>query len=556
MLAASIPVAGPASKRLAGALDGRLVAGHVTSGESKGGGAYPSGQRVSSGRAGELARLRLAARGLRPLAWANSARLRLAARGLHPRPGRLRSASPRCERAPPAAWVSSARLRLAARGLRPRRRSGRRVLADNDSRMGGIPEGQAVIRAALGCLRRRSRPRLGVAVARGGPGGGSGRRADHRSRSPALATPPAAPVAPREPSSTRPGSRPPSSLDQRVGRTRRTAVELGIWNFDSAARVLLASGSRGRKSSTPPPPFAWRRTCPRPGCGSRQALWLHGESPVDALRVALAALAGIPRHLEASLWFAGTGLMIAAVGLLGGRPAVHRGGGSLCDAARGARSRRCDLGRDARLRARRLPGQPGASVLPLLGEGAARRRARAARDRTRLRRGRASAWRSRWRLLPWSRAPFRSPGWPARRCSPIAPIPCWTRRSPRRSGLRAARRSGPARRRRSAGSPARPARSRCRPRAAAGSAKPTPATRRCWRSPPAIRRSRTTRPTCASRSDTWSPHSRSTTARSTSRSRRWCCSTWRRPTGARSRSTAWRARSSAPSHWTASRWPS
>ena len=46
--AAQISIAGAASKRLTGALDGRLVAGHVTSGESNGGGAYPPGRRVST----------------------------------------------------------------------------------------------------------------------------------------------------------------------------------------------------------------------------------------------------------------------------------------------------------------------------------------------------------------------------------------------------------------------------------------------------------------------------------------------------------------------------
>jgi tetratricopeptide (TPR) repeat protein len=89
---------------------------------------------------------------------------------------------------------------------------------------------------------------------------------------------------------------------------------------------------------------------------------------VDALRVALAALERIPRHLEASLWFAATGLMIAAVGLLAG--------GLVCIAAAGlwaAPHAAHDLG-DA------IAGQMPAFarvaflgslvlVLPLVGEG-------------------------------------------------------------------------------------------------------------------------------------------------------------------------------------------
>ena len=210
---------------------------------------------------------------------------------------------------------------------------------------------------------------------------------------------------------------------------------MGVWNFDSAARALLGSGSRGEEIEHAAAAVRLAPDLPAARMRLSQALWLHGESPVDALRVALAALAGIPRHLEASLWFAATGLMIAAVGLRRGRPAVHRGGGALRGAARGARSRRCDLGRDARLRARRLPGQPGVGAAAAR-RGPARTRARAARDRGRLRpagpaRGARAGGRRRR-----SRAPFRSPGSPARRCSPSAPIPRWTRRSPRPTGSR------------------------------------------------------------------------------------------------------------------------
>jgi tetratricopeptide (TPR) repeat protein len=161
---------------------------------------------------------------------------------------------------------------------------------------------------------------------------------------------------------------PAQSLDQRVGRTRRTAIEIGIWNFDSAARVLLNSGSRGEEIDNAAAAVRLAPDLPAAQIRYAQALWLHGESPVDALRVALDGLAGIPRHLEASLWFAGTGLMIAAVGLLMG--------GLICIAAAGllaAPHAAHDLG-DA------ISGQMPAfarvaflgslvMVLPLLGEG-------------------------------------------------------------------------------------------------------------------------------------------------------------------------------------------
>jgi hypothetical protein len=159
-----------------------------------------------------------------------------------------------------------------------------------------------------------------------------------------------------------------SSLDQRIWRTRRTAIELGVWNFDSAARSLLAHGSRGEEIERASAAVRLAPDLPAAQMRLSQVLWLHGESPVDALRVALTALERIPHHLEASLWFAGTGLMIAAVGLLAG--------GLLCIAAAGlfaAPHAAHDLG-DA------ISGQMPAFarvaflgslvlVLPLLGEG-------------------------------------------------------------------------------------------------------------------------------------------------------------------------------------------
>jgi len=185
---------------------------------------------------------------------------------------------------------------------------------------------------------------------------------------PALAAPPVSPVGPPESQLDRAWFAAGDSLDQRIGRTRRTAIEMGIWNFDSAARVLLRSGSRGEEIDHAAAAVRLAPDLPAAQMRLSQALWLHGESPVDALRVALAALASIPRHLEASLWFAGTGLMIAAIGLLMG--------GLVCVAAAGlfaAPHAAHDLG-DA------ISGEMPAFarvaflgslvlVLPLLGEG-------------------------------------------------------------------------------------------------------------------------------------------------------------------------------------------
>jgi tetratricopeptide (TPR) repeat protein len=179
---------------------------------------------------------------------------------------------------------------------------------------------------------------------------------------------PQAPAAPPEDPLEQAWFAPASSLEQRIGRTRRTAIEMGIWNFDSAARALLSSGSRGEEVDRAAAAVRLAPDLPAAQMRFSQALWLHGESPVDALRVALTALDRIPHHFEASLWFASTGLMIAAVALLAG--------GLLCIAAAGlfaAPHAAHDLG-DA------VSGQMPAFarvaflgslvfLLPLLGEG-------------------------------------------------------------------------------------------------------------------------------------------------------------------------------------------
>lgn len=178
----------------------------------------------------------------------------------------------------------------------------------------------------------------------------------------------AAPIAATRDALDRAWFDPASSLEERAARTRRIAVELGIWNYDAAARALLGSGSRGEEIDHAEAAVRLAPDLPAARMRLAQALWLHSESPVDALRVAIAALGGIPRHLEASLWFAGTGLLIAAVSLVAG--------GLLCIAAAGlfsAPHAAHDLG-DA------ISGQMPAFAraaflaslifaLPLLGEG-------------------------------------------------------------------------------------------------------------------------------------------------------------------------------------------
>jgi len=112
--------------------------------------------------------------------------------------------------------------------------------------------------------------------------------------------------------------RPAASLKDRVALTRRTSLELGVWNLDAVARALLV----GEAGVDPlERAFAGVRLAPDLPAARMElarALWLHGGSPISAVRAAFGALAAIPRHLEASLWFAGCLLFVLGLSLIAG----------------------------------------------------------------------------------------------------------------------------------------------------------------------------------------------------------------------------------------------
>lgn len=109
---------------------------------------------------------------------------------------------------------------------------------------------------------------------------------------------------------------PAPDLATRVIQTRRAALEFGAWNLDPAARVL---GS-GRTVSLEQATAAVELAPDLPAARMRlaRALWLQGGSPIAAIRAALGGLRAIPRHPEASLWFAGSLLWLLAVALVAG----------------------------------------------------------------------------------------------------------------------------------------------------------------------------------------------------------------------------------------------
>ncbi|MDJ0853029.1 MAG: tetratricopeptide repeat protein [Myxococcota bacterium] len=109
---------------------------------------------------------------------------------------------------------------------------------------------------------------------------------------------------------------PAENLEERVWRTRRTALARGVWNVDSAARALLGTASvpldRAEAAVSLAPDL------PAAQMALARALWLHGESPLGAIRRATVALGTFARHPEGGLWLGGSLLVVLATTLVAG----------------------------------------------------------------------------------------------------------------------------------------------------------------------------------------------------------------------------------------------
>lgn len=159
---------------------------------------------------------------------------------------------------------------------------------------------------------------------------------------------------------------PAETLEERVWRTRRAALERGLWNVDAPARALLAT--EGIPLERAEAAVLLAPDLPAAQMALARALWLHGGSPLGAIRRAFAAIASFARHPEGALWLGGSLLMVLAAGLVGG--------GLLCIAVAGlfsAPHAAHDLGDQI---SSKLPGFARAAllvsallVLPVLGEG-------------------------------------------------------------------------------------------------------------------------------------------------------------------------------------------
>jgi tetratricopeptide (TPR) repeat protein len=107
-----------------------------------------------------------------------------------------------------------------------------------------------------------------------------------------------------------------TSLEERVRRTRRSALENGVWSLEGAARAVLVSGESALDRADAAVRLA--PDLPAAHMELAQAQWLEGESPLTAIRTATGALLAFERHPEGGLWLAGSLAAVIAAGLAAG----------------------------------------------------------------------------------------------------------------------------------------------------------------------------------------------------------------------------------------------
>lgn len=108
------------------------------------------------------------------------------------------------------------------------------------------------------------------------------------------------------------------SLESRIASTRRQALEVGAWDLDPAARALIRGTSVGTALERARGAVELAPDLPAAHLALARALWIDENAPMDAFRAVVEGLIAIGRHPEASLWFAGNGLVMLSAALLGG----------------------------------------------------------------------------------------------------------------------------------------------------------------------------------------------------------------------------------------------
>jgi hypothetical protein len=106
------------------------------------------------------------------------------------------------------------------------------------------------------------------------------------------------------------------SVDERAGRTRRAALERGVWNHASGASAALRSDQTSDELERARAAVRIAPDLPAIRMALARAMWLEGGSPISSVRAVGSALLAIPRHFESSLWFLGTALYILAITLI------------------------------------------------------------------------------------------------------------------------------------------------------------------------------------------------------------------------------------------------
>jgi tetratricopeptide (TPR) repeat protein len=105
---------------------------------------------------------------------------------------------------------------------------------------------------------------------------------------------------------------------ERARRARRVALQYGLWNFDPAARALIGPELKGAGLEQARAAVVLSPDLPVARMALAREIWLEGDSPIAAARTAFGALLAIPRHFEASVWFAATALYICTLALIAG----------------------------------------------------------------------------------------------------------------------------------------------------------------------------------------------------------------------------------------------
>lgn len=107
------------------------------------------------------------------------------------------------------------------------------------------------------------------------------------------------------------------SLDERAERLEQRAMELGAGDVDHAARALISPQAEGMPMRNARLATRLAPNLPIAHMAEARALWESGQRE-EAVEAAVRAVRAIPRNLEASLWLAGSLLvMLAAVILIG-----------------------------------------------------------------------------------------------------------------------------------------------------------------------------------------------------------------------------------------------